>query len=263
MNLLETIDDRGVATLTLDRPERRNALDGALVESLTAALRRLDAARDVRVVALTGAGEDFCAGGDVKWMLRAAAAPPEFNEKDALALGEMFHALDRLSKPTVAVVQGAAFGGGVGLVACCDVAIAAQSAKFSLSEVRLGLIPAVIGPYVVRAIGARQARALILGGEILRADHALRMGLVHEVSPDGALAEARERVVGALLLGAPEAQAQAKRLVSLCVERAPGAPLTRETARLLAERRASAEGLEGLGGFLEKRAPNWRGRGNG
>jgi methylglutaconyl-CoA hydratase len=258
MDLIESTDARGVVTLTLNRPQRRNAFDGALVGHLTQTLRRVDADAEARVVVLTGAGEDFCAGGDIAWMRQAADAPVAKNHNDALALGEMFDTLDRLSKPTVALIQGSAFGGGVGLVACCDIAIAASSAKFCLSEVRLGLVPAVVGPYVVRAIGARQARALFLSGEIVGADCALRIGLVQEVARDGGLTAARDRIVEALLRGAPGAQALAKRLVTICEERPLDHSLIAETARLLAERRASAEGREGLCGFLEKRAPNWR-----
>jgi methylglutaconyl-CoA hydratase len=257
--LLESRDDRGVTSLTLNRPHRRNAFDPGLIAQLTCAFERLDADDDTRLVVLSGAGENFCAGGDIDWMRRAARSSPDENESDAAALAEMFGRLDRLSKPTVALVQGAAFGGGVGLVAACDVAIAARSAKFCMSEVRLGLIPAVVAPYVLRAVGARQARALFLTAEILRADRALAIGLVHEVAPEGGLSAARDRVVDALLLGAPGAQAQSKRLVELCRDRDIDAALTRQTGSLLAERRASREGVEGLNGFLEKRAPDWRG----
>jgi methylglutaconyl-CoA hydratase len=259
MDLLETRDERGVTSLTINRPQRRNSLDPDLIGALAQSFRRLDADRRTRVVVMSGAGENFCAGGDIAWMRRAAAGAPEANEADAAALAEMFSALDRLSKPTVALVQGAAFGGGAGLVACCDIAIAARSAKFCMSEVRLGLIPAVVGPYVVRAVGARQARALFLSAEILRADRALAIGLVHEVAPEGGLSAARERIVEALLLGAPGAQAESKRLVALCGDHPIDPTLTRETAHLLAVRRASPEGVEGLNGFLEKRPPNWRG----
>jgi methylglutaconyl-CoA hydratase len=258
MDLMEYIDDRGVATLTLNRPHRRNAFDAGLVRSLTDALHRLDADPDVRALILSGAGENFCAGGDIDWMRSAATASAGENEQDARALAAMFEALDRLSKPTLALVQGAAFGGGVGLVACCDIAIAAKSAKFSMSEVRLGLIPAVVGPYVVKAIGARRARALFLSGEIVNAECAFHIGLVHEIAPDGGLSATRDRLIEALLLGAPGAQAQAKRLVALCADHAIDASLVHETARLLAERRASAEGVAGLSGFLEKRPPDWR-----
>ncbi|WP_457797812.1 enoyl-CoA hydratase-related protein [Methylocystis sp. S23] len=260
MDLVETMDDRGVVALTLNRPHRRNALDDALVRRLTETLRRLDEDPGVRLVALSGAGGNFCAGGDIEWMKGAAKAGPEENERDALALCEMYAALDRLSKPTVALVQGAAFGGGVGLLACCDIALAAKSAKFCLSEVRLGLVPAVVGPYVVRAIGARAARALALGAEIVGADYAFHIGLVHEVAQEGGLPAARDRIVEALLLGAPGAQAEVKRLVRICEERAPDMSLLKETARLLAQRRASAEGVEGLNGFLERRRPDWRAR---
>jgi methylglutaconyl-CoA hydratase len=258
MDLIETMDERGVVTLTLNRPQRRNALDPALVSHLRDAIGRIDANPDARLVVLSGAGENFCAGGDIAWMKSAAEAPAEENEKDALALGAMFGALDQLSKPTVALVQGAAFGGGVGLIACCDIALAAKSAKFCLSEVRLGLIPAVVGPYVLSAIGARNMRALALSAEIVGADCAFHIGLVHEIARDGGLVAARDRIVEALLLGAPGAQAEVKRLIRTCQEGAPS--LLKETASVLAERRASSEGIEGLSCFLEKRSPNWRPR---
>lgn len=258
MDLMESIDERGVVTLTLNRPHKRNAFDAELVSRLTETLGRLDTDPDARVIILTGAGENFCAGGDIEWMRDAASAPPEVNERDALALGGMFEALDTLSKPTMALVQGAAFGGGVGLVACCDIAIAAKPAKFCLSEVRLGLIPAVVGPYVVKAVGGRRARALFLSAEIISADCAFHIGLVHEVAPSGGLTAVRDRLIEALLLGAPGAQAQAKRLVALCEEARIDEKLVRETAWLLAQRRASAEAAAGLSGFLEKRPPDWR-----
>jgi methylglutaconyl-CoA hydratase len=260
MDLIETMDERGVVTLTLNRPQRRNALDPALVSHLHDALSRIDASTDARVVVLSGAGENFCAGGDIEWMRSAAEAPLLENERDALALGAMFSKLDRLSKPTVALVQGAAFGGGVGLVACCDIALAATSAKFCLSEVRLGLVPAVVGPYVLAAIGARNMRALALSAEIVGAECARNIGLLHEVARDGALVAARDRIVEALLLGAPGAQSEVKRLIRKCQDSAPS--LLTETARILAERRASPEGVEGLSCFLQKRAPSWRARRN-
>jgi len=263
MDLMESADERGVVSVMLNRPQKRNAFDAALVASLTNSLRRLDADPETRVIVLSGAGENFCAGGDVEWMRLTAEQPPGENRQDALALAQMFQALDKISKPTIAVVQGAAFGGGVGLAACCDIAIAATSAKFSLSEVRLGLIPAVVGPYVVRAIGVRQARALFLSGEIIGAEQALHVGLVHEISSDGGLETVRDRLIEALLLGAPGAQAQAKELVQLCGDHAIDAALMCETARRLAERRSSREGGAGLNGFLERRPPDWREMRNG
>jgi len=258
MDLLVALDERGVATLTLDRPRRRNALDRELVTEIAATLRRFDADSGVRVVTLRGSGGNFCAGADIAWMRALAEAPPAERLEDSSALAEMFHALHSLTKPTVALVEGAAFGGAVGLVACCDVAIAESSAKFSASEVRLGLLPAVVGPYVVRAIGARAARAFILTAEAICAEEALRIGLVQRVASDGALEAARDRVVEALLLGAPCAQTDAKALVELCSRRVLDADLRQETAQLLAARLASAEGAEGLNAFLERRAPAWR-----
>lgn len=258
MELMESMDERGVVTLILNRPHRRNAFDADLVAALTQTLRRLDSDQDARLIVLSGAGENFCAGGDIEWMRRAASAPSEKNEREAMALAAMFEALDTISKPTIAMVQGVAFGGGVGLVACCDIAIAARSAKFCLSEVRLGLIPAVVGPYVIKAIGARRARAVFLSAEILGADAAFHIGLVHEVTTEGGLSAVRDRLIEAVLLGAPGAQTQAKRLVAMCDDRAIDDSLIKETARLLAQRRASAEGVAGLSGFLEKRAPDWR-----
>jgi methylglutaconyl-CoA hydratase len=260
MDLLETVDERGVAILTLNRPHRRNAFNRALILDLTSSLKRLDADASVRVVALTGACGNFCAGGDIEWMRSLAKASPQAQEEQALELSKMFHTLDRLSKPTIAAVEGAAYGGGVGLVACCDVAISNNRSKFAMSEVRLGLAPAVVGPYLVRAIGARASRALFLTAEPICADRALRIGLVHELAPEGEIDAARDRIIEALLLGAPGAQAKAKGLVELCERRPIDVSLSKEMARLISARWASSEGAEGLSSFLERRAPNWRPR---
>lgn len=256
--IIETTDARGVATLTLNRPERRNALDQTLVAETIAALRRLEARPDVRIVTLTGAGQSFCAGGDIEWMRRMANESVEANERDALLLAELMHGLDRLGKPTLAVVQGQAYGGGVGLAACCDIAIAAATATFCLSEVRLGITPSVIGPFVMRAIGARQARRYFLTAEVVSAARAAEIGLVHEVVEAGELIALRERIVDALLAGAPGAQAEAKASVFLYEKHPIDDELARETAKRIAERRASPEGREGFGAFLEKRPPVWR-----
>lgn len=257
-DLLESIDARGVATLTLNRPDRRNALNEALIAHMTDALCRLDARSDVRVVVLTGNGPNFSAGADIEWMQRMAGDTPENNEADADALARLLRALDRLSKPTIAVVHGAAYGGGVGLVACCDIVIASEGASFCLSEVRLGVIPAVIGPFVIRSIGARQARRFVLTAEVISAEQAREIGLVHEAAPEQNLPTARDRVIEALLNGAPGAQAEAKALIFLCHGRSIDDELMREAARRLAARRASPEGREGLSAFLEKRSPAWR-----
>ncbi|MBV1705301.1 MAG: enoyl-CoA hydratase/isomerase family protein [Hyphomicrobiales bacterium] len=257
--LIETLDSRGVATLTLDRPRARNAFDGELVAALDEALARLSPRPDVRAVVLAATGSAFCAGADAAWMARMAEADEAANLADARALAAMLRRLDRLPKPTMALVQGPALGGGVGLVACCDVAIASEAASFRLSEVRLGLIPATIGPYVVAAIGARQARRLFLTAESIEAVRAREIGLVHEVVPASALAEAGAAALDAIIEGAPEAQAAAKDLAFLIGDAPTGADLSDETARRIAARRASAEAREGLAAFLEKRPPWWRG----
>ncbi len=256
--LLESIDARGVATVTLNRPERHNAFDDALIAAMTLSLRRLDGQSGVRVVVLEGAGESFCAGADIAWMKRVAQQNFEANVADANALAELMQSLDLLSKPTVAVIKGAAYGGGVGLIACCDIAIASESVSFGLSEAKLGLIPAIIGPYVTRAIGARQARRYFLTAEKISVSRAKEIGLVHEVTTQAALEATRDAIIEALLSCAPGAQAEAKALVSWCVGHPIDVEVARETARRIATRRATPEGREGLNAFLEKRAPNWR-----
>ncbi|VTZ50747.1 Methylglutaconyl-CoA hydratase [Methylocella tundrae] len=257
-DLLESIDARGVATLTLNKPERHNAFDDGLIAAMTASLKRLDGQSAVRVVVLEGAGESFCAGADIAWMKRAAQDNFEANVADAGVLAELMQRLDLLSKPTVAVIGGPAYGGGVGLVACCDVAVASERARFCLSEARLGLIPAVVGPFVIRAIGARQARRYFLTAESISAPRAKEIGLVHEVVAEAALETARDMIIEALLAGAPGAQTEAKALASWCEGRPIDAKLARETARRIATRRASPEGKEGLSAFLGKRLPAWR-----
>ena len=255
--LLHSLDARGVATITLNRPERRNAFDDRLIAELTAVLAAYGADPAVRAVVLTGAGKTFSSGGDLEWMRRMADYAFEDNVADARGLGGLMHTLDRLPKPTIALVNGAAYAGGVGLVACCDIAIASATASFCISEVRIGLIPAVICPYVVAAIGPRQARRYFLTAEVLNAERAREIGLVHAVVAPEGLDDAVEAVVGALLLGAPEAEAEAKAMV-FAVDR----PLTPEvsvhTYQRIAERRASAEGRDGMSAFLEKREPAWR-----
>ena len=259
-DLIETVDERGVATLTLNRPGRHNAFDDALIAGLTDALERLGADSGVRVVVLAGNGRSFCAGADLGWMKRMAAYSEAENVADAAALARMLHTLDRLPKPTLAVVGGNAYGGGVGLVACCDIALAAEGASFCLTEVKLGLTPATISPYVVNAIGARQARRYFATAEVIPAGRALEIGLVHEVAPAGELHAARDRVLAALLDGAPGAQADAKALVFLLEGRKVDAALSAETSRRIAARRTSPEGQAGLGAFLAKRLPPWQER---
>lgn len=248
----------GIAVVALNRPEVHNAFDERMIAELTAAFRELDADPLVRVVVLAGKGKHFCAGGDLNWMRRTAEASREENLRDALAAAELMHVLDTLGKPTVARVQGAAFGGGVGLAACSDIAVAADSARFCLSEVRLGLLPSVISPYVVRAIGVRQARRYALTAEQFTADDARRIGLIHEVVPAGRLSEKVGEIAEELLRGGPTALAGAKALIAELANRPPDQRLREHTADRISAARASGEGREGISAFLEKRRPQWR-----
>lgn len=257
-NLTENIDGRGIATLTLNRPDRHNAFDDTLIAELTANLERLGAQDGVRAVVLASTGRSFSAGADLEWMRRMAGYSEAENRADAKALARMLYTLDRLPRPTIALVQGSAYGGGVGLVACCDIAIASERASFCLTEVKIGLTPATISPYVVAAIGPRQARRYFTTAEVISSARAREIGLVHEVVPEAELDAVRDRVLAALLQGAPGAQADAKALVFLCEGRAVDAELSQETSRRIAQRRASPEGSEGLGAFLSKRTPSWR-----
>jgi len=246
-----------VARLRLDRPELHNAFDAALIGALTAGLERLADDPHVRVVVLEGSGRSFSAGADLNWMRGMASADEATNREDALALARLMRTLDELPKPTIARVHGAAMGGGVGLVACCDIAIGVPEAKFGLTEARLGLLPAVISPYVIAAIGPRQARRWFATGEIFDAAVAERIGLLHEVVPAPELDAAVERQVGLLLKAGPVASAQAKTLVRSVQPHVDRDALDGATADLIAAMRVSPEGQEGLAAFLEKRTPAW------
>lgn len=254
-----TIED-GVARLVLNRPEVHNAFDEALIAALTESLGALAARDDLRALVLSAVGRSFCAGADLGWMERAAAYSEQENRADALKLAALLDRLDRFPRPTVALVQGATMGGGVGLVSACDIAIAGERARFALSEVRLGLVPGVISPYVVAAIGPRQARRLSLLGGRIKPDEALRIGLIHEIVPDdpAELEAAGERVLAELRQGSPAAQGAAKDLVFAVAGKPIDAALREETARRIAAARASEDGREGLAAFLGKREPAWR-----
>ena len=249
----------GVAHIALARESVHNAFDAVLIAELTAALAAAGADADVRAVVLTGLGGTFSAGADLHWMRGMAAASEADNRTDALALARLMHTLNFLPKPTVARVNGSAYGGGVGLVACCDIAIGIDEAKFSLSEAKLGLVPAVISPYVVAAIGPRQARRYFTSAEVFDATEAMRIGLLHDCVPRGALDEAVARVLHFLGKCGPVAQDEAKRLAlrmaGITAESAHAIDLG--NADLIARLRVSAEGQEGLGAFLDKRAPSW------
>lgn len=253
--LLVNVDERGVCTLTLNRPERRNAFDSALVTTLLSRLLAIHADRGVRVVVLTGAGDSFCSGADLESMRRLADAPEDENREDARRLAELMSALSELNQPTIARINGPAHGGGAGLVACCDIAVASQTAVFSFPELRLGLAPAVIAPYVLAALGARQARRFLLTGEPISAGKALDIGLIHALAEHDGLDAAVAREVDSLLRAAPEAVAAFKQLLGRLSR--PSAELREETAALIARLRASSEGREGLRAFRERRKPRW------
>lgn len=255
--VLTEIDPRGVASLILNRPEVHNAFDDVLIARLTDALTALAGNDDVRVVKLVGRGKSFSAGADLNWMRRMAGYSREQNLEDARRVAHMLHTLATFPRPTVAVVHGHAFGGGVGLIACCDIAVAGEHARFSLSEVKLGLIPATISPFVLEAVGPRQARRLFLSAERFDADTAMRLGLVHDVSPADGLEDAVEALIGQLLENGPHAMAAAKRLVNAVAKRPIDEAVLADVAERIAEQRASEEGREGVAAFLEKRRPEW------
>jgi methylglutaconyl-CoA hydratase len=248
----------GVAVVLLNRPDVHNAFNADVIARLDDAFETLRAADHVRIVILRGLGKSFSAGADLEWMRAAAHYTEDENEADALKLAQMLHKLWTLPQMTVALVQGACMGGGAGLAAACDVAVATASAKFRFSEVRLGLTPATISPFVIEAIGARAARALFVTGELFGADRAREIGLVHTVVDDdtGLDAEA-DRLANLAFETAPVAVAEAKRLVRDVAGREIDPGLLRLTAKRIAERRASAEGKDGLAAFLEKRPPAW------
>ena len=251
--------DGAVATVTLNRPETHNAFDDALIARLTDALSDLGASEDVRVVILAGRGKSFCAGADLAHMKKAAGFSEAENIADAQALARLLMVLGGLPKPTVALVQGPAYGGGVGLVSACDIALAAERASFALTEVRLGLIPAVISPFVVRAIGESHSRRFMLTGERFGAPRlALRIGLVHEVVPADALEARGAEVVEMLMQCSPDAHRRAKALIDAVAGRPIDEALADDVARRIAAARASDDGKEGIAAFLEKRPPRWR-----
>lgn len=254
---LQTEVANGIATIRLNRPDVHNAFDDVLIADLTAELRRLDPAPQVRVVVLAASGKSFSAGADLNWMRRMARYSEEENLQDARALAGLMRTLDGMQKPTIARVQGAAVGGGVGLVACCDIAIAASAVTFALTEVRLGLIPSVISPYVIAAIGERAARRYFLTAERFDALQAQRLGLVHEVVEPSRLDDAIAAVAQNLLKGAPRALAAAKALIADVGRRPMADALAEETARRIAAIRVGEEGQEGLSGFFDKRKPGW------
>jgi methylglutaconyl-CoA hydratase len=248
----------GAVTVTLNRPAKKNALDASLISALAEAFETLRGAEGVRVVFLRGAGDMFSAGDDLHRMRDAADWPESDNREDAYAMAKMLKALWDLPHLTVALVEGGAFGGGAGLVAACDTAIATADARFGFPEVRLGLTPATVSPYVVAAIGPRAARGLFASARVFDADHALRLGLIGEIVPDRAALDAAQSELAAEIAAcAPGAVAEAKQLVNDIQGHAIDEPLLRETARRIAAARAGPEGREGVHAFMEHRKPIW------
>lgn len=256
-NLLTKIDDNGIATLSLNKPEKHNCFDDTLILEITEAVNALAKNENVRVLILAGEGKSFSAGGDLSWMQRMANYTHEENEKDASQLAEMLRVLNEFPKPTIARVQGAAFGGAVGLVSCCDMAIGTERASFSLSEVKIGLIPATISPYVIQAIGVRASRRYFQTGERFNAERALQLGLLNEVVTDEELDSTINDLVDILLANSPQALSQAKSLLLDYANREITPDLIKNSCTRIADIRVSAEGQEGLKAFLEKRSPNW------
>jgi methylglutaconyl-CoA hydratase len=251
------IDTRGVATVTLNRPEKHNAFDDIIIAELREAFDALAQRDDVKVVILASSGKSFSAGADLGWMKRMAEYDFGHNLKDAELLAGMLKALHELPQPTIARVQGAAFGGAVGLVSCCDMAVGSERASFSLSEVKIGLIPATIAPYVIKAIGERASRRYFTTAERFSAKEAHRIGLLSEVVPDDQLDEAIDALLDALLANGPDAVRAAKDLIASVAGRDISAELVEDTCVRIAHIRVSEEGQEGLGAFLNKRSPNW------
>lgn len=254
---LQLLREGPVARLRMTRPTLHNAFDAALIAGLTSALETVAQDAEIRVLVLEGEGASFSAGADLNWMRGMASASEEDNRIDSLALARLMRTLDELPKPTIARVHGAAFGGGVGLVACCDIAIGVAEAKFGLTESKLGLLPAVISPYVVQAIRARNARRYFATAEIFDAAQALRIGLLHEVVDADALDATVQRQIDLLLKAGPVAAASAKTLVRNVLAHSDGAKHDADNAALIASLRVSPEGQEGLSAFLDKRKPSW------
>ena len=246
-----------VATIWMNRPDVHNAFDDILITELTQACHALDANDDVRVVVLAGRGKSFSAGADLNWMKRAANNGTEDNLTDARALANMLRALAEMKKPTIARVQGAALGGGTGLTAACDIAVASTKAVFATSEVKFGIIPSAISPYVIRAIGARHAFRYFQSAERLSAQRAYEIGLLHEVVEPEALDAKVQEIVDALVQGGPKAQAAAKDLIRAVANQPINDAVVEDTAQRIAHLRATPEAKDGIAAFLDKRTPGW------
>lgn len=252
-----TIDRRGVARLTLNRPQLRNAFNEELIGEICDTIGKLSNDENVRIIVLTGAGKAFSAGADLNMMRRVADYSAAENKDDARRLAHMLRSIYDCDKPTIALVNGPALGGGIGLIAACDIAIASEDAFFALSEVRLGLIPAVISPFVVRAMGPRQSRRYFISGERFDAAKAKELDLIHMVAMPQQLETTLDGIIDNLLAGAPMAQSASKDLIRLVAYQKIDDSVMEETAGLIAKARAGIEGKEGVTAYLEKRKPSW------
>lgn len=248
---------KGIARLTLNRPDVRNAFDDRLIATLNAMLDDLAAREDLRLMVLTGAGKAFSAGADLNWMRRMAGYSRDENLADAMELARLLRRLNEFPRPVIGLINGPAYAGAVGLVSCCDIVLASDQASFAISEVKLGLIPATISPYVVAAIGEREARRYFLSADVFDAAEAKRIGLVHEVVPHDDLSEAGEKLIGRMLKNSPDAMSASKPLIRSVTGRPVDEELMTHTAAGIADIRASVQGREGVTAFLEKRKPDW------
>ena len=255
--IITKIDSRGVAKVTLNNPSKHNAFDDYMITQLSNAFTAIAENSDVRLMILASKGQSFSAGADLDWMKRMAAYSYEENLEDAKALAGMLKMLNDMPQPTIARVQGAAFGGALGMISCCDIAIAATTASFALSEVKIGLVPATISPYVIAAIGERYAKRYFITAERFDANTALQMSLVHETVEEQLLDKKIEQLVTSVLGNGPEAVAAAKQLISKVSGEVIDSTLIEHTCEVIAGIRVSTQGQEGLSAFLDKRKPNW------
>lgn len=256
-SVLLEIDERGVATITLNRPEKHNAFDEHVIADLTSLFEEVGNNQNARIMLLQSNGKNFCAGADLDWMKRMASYDHDENVRDANALAKMLHTLSFLPIPSIAKVQGAAMGGGAGLVCCCDIAIASNKASFAFSEAKLGLIPATIAPYVLQSIGSQAARRYFLTAERFSAERALAMGMVSDVVDESEMDEKINTLIDTILANSPAAVVAAKQLIFAIDGKAVTNELMQLTSEGIANIRASEEGTEGVAAFLEKRKPSW------
>lgn len=256
MSVSLTIDN-DVARITLDNPAKRNAFDDQIIEMLITAFNDASNNEAVRVILLSASGKHFSAGADLNWMKRMGQLNYEQNRADALRLADLMRTIDHAGKPVICRVQGAAFGGALGLICASDIAIASDDARFCLSEVKLGILPAVISPYVVRAMGARQAQRYFLSAEVMSAPLAERLGIIHEQLPANELDQRIDSIIDALRQGAPQAQMQSRELIAQIANHTIDSGVISYTVDLIAALRTDEEGREGLTAFLDKRSPSW------